>query len=66
VLVGKATTTPDGKIVPPAGTEEAFQKYLALQPNGPNADGAKAMLASMGSSIQTNFDKPGSKNAKKK
>jgi len=52
--------------VPPAGTEEAFQKYLALQPNGPNADGAKAMLASMGSSIQTNFDKPGSKNAKKK
>jgi tetratricopeptide (TPR) repeat protein len=69
VLIGKATTTPEGKIVPPAGTEEAFQKYLALQPNGPNADGAKAMLASMGSSIETNFSKPGAKqpaNTKKK
>jgi tetratricopeptide (TPR) repeat protein len=61
VQIGKATTTPDGKIVPPPGTEEAFQKYLALQPNGPNADGAKAMLASMGSSIQTNFEKPGAR-----
>ena len=61
VMIGKATTTPDGKIVPPPGTEDAFQKYLALQPNGPNADGAKAMLASMGSSIQTNFEKPGAK-----
>jgi tetratricopeptide (TPR) repeat protein len=60
-LVGKATTAPDGKIIPPPGTEDAFQKYLALQPNGPNADGAKAMLASMGASIQTNFDKPGAK-----
>jgi tetratricopeptide (TPR) repeat protein len=69
VMVGKATTTPEGKIVPPPGTEEAFQKYLSLQPNGPNADGAKAMLASMGSSIETNFAKPGAKqpaNTKKK
>jgi tetratricopeptide (TPR) repeat protein len=66
VLIGKATTTPEGKVVPPAGTEEAFQKYLALQPTGPNADGAKAMLASMGASVQTSFDKPGAKNSKKK
>ena len=69
VLIGKATTTPEGKIVPPPGTEENFQKYLSLQPNGPNAEGAKAMLASMGSSIETNFEKPGSKkqtNTKKK
>lgn len=66
VLIGKATTTPEGKVVPPAGTEEAFQKYLALQPSGQYADGAKAMLASMGASVQTTFDKPGAKNAKKK
>lgn len=66
VLIGKATTTPEGKVVPPAGSEEAFQKYLALQPSGQYADGAKAMLASMGASVQTTFDKPGAKNAKKK
>ena len=61
VLLAKATTAPDGKIVPPAGTADQFQKYLSLQPNGPNADAAKAMLASMGSSVETNFEKPGSK-----
>ncbi|HEY7338131.1 MAG TPA: tetratricopeptide repeat protein [Bryobacteraceae bacterium] len=66
VMIGKATTTPEGKVVPPAGTQEQFQKYLSLQPNGPNADAAKAMLASMGASVETTFQKPGSKNAKKK
>ncbi|HLH41602.1 MAG TPA: tetratricopeptide repeat protein [Bryobacteraceae bacterium] len=66
VLIGKATTTPEGKVVPPAGTEEAFQKYLALQPNGQYADGAKAMLASIGASVQTTFDKSPNKNQKKK
>jgi tetratricopeptide (TPR) repeat protein len=70
VLVGKATTAPDGKIVPPAGTAEAFQKYLELAPTGPNADAAKGMLASMGASIDLSYQKPGSKaapsNTKKK
>jgi tetratricopeptide (TPR) repeat protein len=61
VMLAKATTAPDGKIVPPAGTEDQFQKYLSLQPTGPNADAAKAMLTSMGSSVETNFEKPGSK-----
>jgi tetratricopeptide (TPR) repeat protein len=63
VLVGKATTAPDGKIVPPAGTAEAFQKYLELAPTGPNADAAKGMLASMGASIDLSYQKPGSKSA---
>jgi tetratricopeptide (TPR) repeat protein len=66
VMIGKATTTPEGKVVPPAGTQEQFQKYLSLQPNGANAEAAKAMLASMGASVETTFQKPGSKNAKKK
>lgn len=70
VLVGKATTSPDGKIIPPAGTVEAFQKYLALAPSGPNAEAAKAMLVSMGSSVDLSYQKPGSKapasNTKKK
>ena len=58
-LIGKATTTPDGKIVPPEGTADQFQKYLQLKPDGPFADAAKAMLQSMGQTIDTSFDKPG-------
>ncbi len=63
VLVGKATTSPDGKIIPPDGTIQAFQKYLELAPNGPNADAAKGMLASMGSSLDLSYQKPGAKQA---
>jgi tetratricopeptide (TPR) repeat protein len=53
-LIGKATID-NGKTVAPPGTAEAFQKYLDLAPNGPNADTAKAMMASMGATVQTNF-----------
>jgi tetratricopeptide (TPR) repeat protein len=65
-LIGKATTTPDGKIVPPPGTQEEFEKYLELKPDGANADAAKAMLASMGATIQTDYSKSGKKTTKKK
>jgi tetratricopeptide (TPR) repeat protein len=60
-LIGKATTTPDGKIVPPEGTKEEFQKYLELKPDGVNAESAKAMLQSMGETLQTDYSKPGAK-----
>jgi tetratricopeptide (TPR) repeat protein len=60
-LFAKATTTADGKIVPPAGTADAFQKYLELAPTGPNADSAKAMLEAIGSKVETSFQKPGQK-----
>jgi tetratricopeptide (TPR) repeat protein len=60
-LIGKATTTPDGKIVPPPGTAEEFQKYLELRPDGANADAAKGMLQSMGAKIETEFSKPGAR-----
>ena len=56
-LLGKATTTPDGKITPPEGTAEEFQKYLQLQPTGPYAESAKSMLATIGSSVETQFKK---------
>jgi tetratricopeptide (TPR) repeat protein len=56
-LMGKATTA-DGKMIAPAGTSEAFQKYLQLQPSGANADAAKAMLTSLGSTVETQFAKP--------
>jgi tetratricopeptide (TPR) repeat protein len=53
-LIAKATVD-NGKTNAPPGTAEAFQKYLDLAPNGPNADTAKAMMASMGATVQTNF-----------
>lgn len=55
--MGKATIE-GGKTVAPAGTSEAFQKYLQLAPSGPNAVTAKAMLDSMGQAVQTNFSQP--------
>jgi tetratricopeptide (TPR) repeat protein len=60
-LIGKATTTADGKIVPPAGTKEEFEKYLELKPDGVNAEASKAMLTSMGEVLQTDYSKPGAK-----
>jgi len=60
-LYSKATTAPDGKIVPPDGTKEEFQKYLELKPDGPNAETAKAMLQSMGATVETDYSKPGAK-----
>jgi tetratricopeptide (TPR) repeat protein len=68
-LMAKATTTPDGKVVPPPGTVEAFQKYLELKPDGPFADGAKGMLQAIGGGVQTNYQNPDAKKkppAKKK
>ncbi len=54
-LIGKETIGKDGKTIAPEGTAEAFQKYLELDPNGPFADGAKAMLASIGAPVETGF-----------
>jgi tetratricopeptide (TPR) repeat protein len=53
-LLGKATLQGDKTVAPP-GTAEAFQKYLEIAPTGPNADSAKALLASLGSSVETSF-----------
>src|SRR5215469_5458036 len=53
-LLGKATLQGDKTVAPP-GTAEAFQKYLELSPNGPNAQSAKDLLASIGSSVETSF-----------
>ena len=53
-LLGKATLQGDKTVAPP-GTAEAFQKYLELSPTGPNADSAKALLASMGSTVETSY-----------
>ena len=56
-LMGKATMTPDGRVKAPDGTVEAFQQYLALDPNGPNAAAAKAMIQTIQGSVTTQYQK---------
>lgn len=53
-LIGAATLQ-GNKMVAPPGTAEAFQKYLELQPTGSHAEEAKAMLASLGATIETSY-----------
>lgn len=60
-LMGKAQTTADGKVVPPEGTREAFQKYVDLKPTGPFADSAKGMIQMMDAQLQTSYQNPDAK-----
>ncbi len=54
-LIAKATTAPDGKMNAPAGTAEAFNKYLELQPTGTYAQPAKDMLGMIGAKVETGY-----------
>lgn len=63
-LMSKATVTPEGKVMPPEGTREAFQAYLQLEPNGPYADSAKGMLQSIEASVQTEYTNPEAQKAR--
>jgi tetratricopeptide (TPR) repeat protein len=48
-LIAKATVDPKtSKIVAPPGCEEAYEKYLELDPNGPMSADAKNILAQIG------------------
>jgi len=60
-LTGKATAKPDGSLVFPEGTVQAFQKYLELKPDGPFAEPSKSMLQTMGSKVETTYTAPGAK-----
>jgi tetratricopeptide (TPR) repeat protein len=53
-LLGKATLQGD-KTIPAPGTVDAFQKYLEIAPTGPNAENAKALLASIGAKVETSY-----------
>jgi len=55
-MIGKATLKGD-KMVAPDGTADAFNKYLELAPTGTYAQPAKDMLASIGASVETGFNK---------
>jgi tetratricopeptide (TPR) repeat protein len=61
ILIGQATLK-DDKMVAPAGTAEAFKKYLELAPTGPHAEEAKAMLSAVGATVETSY---GNKKPKK-
>jgi tetratricopeptide (TPR) repeat protein len=64
-LMGKAKVdNKTGKITPPDGTAEQFQKYLELKPDGQFAQSSKDMLASLGEGVQTNYTAPGAKKKK--
>lgn len=56
-LIALATADSSGKLSAPAGTAEAFQKYLELQPNGPHAEEAKQMLAALNATVETGYGK---------
>ncbi len=64
-LIGKATMK-DNKMVAPPGTQEAFSKYLELQPTGKYADAAKQMLSSIGATVDTSYGKSKSSSTTKK
>ncbi|HEX4810623.1 MAG TPA: tetratricopeptide repeat protein [Bryobacteraceae bacterium] len=64
-LMAKATVdSKTGKVTPPEGTADQFQKYLQLKPDGPNAQASKDMLASLGETVQTKITNPDAKKKK--
>lgn len=55
-LINKASVDPKtNKIVAPPGCEDAYQKYLQLDPNGPFAADAKNVLAEMGTTVKSSY-----------
>lgn len=65
-MSGKAEAKPDGTVVPPPGMIEALQKYVELEPSGPHAPSAQAMIQSMSGAVETEFVDPDKKKKKKK
>ncbi|MDQ6678041.1 MAG: carboxypeptidase regulatory-like domain-containing protein [Acidobacteriota bacterium] len=66
-MLSKANTdAKTGKVTPVAGTEEAFNRYLELQPTGQFADAAKGMLQTIGGTVATNYKNPDAAAASKK
>jgi tetratricopeptide (TPR) repeat protein len=55
-----------GKQTYPPETGPALQKYLELQPSGPHAQEATAMLSALGETVQTKITAPGAASKKKK
>ncbi len=54
-LLAKATVDAKGQIVPPPGCLDAYQKYLELAPDGPQAPAVRDVLTQMGQKIETRY-----------
>lgn len=63
-LLNKATVDKAGKIVPPPGCVDAYQKYLELAPDGPQAASVRETLTALGEKVQTHYVAPGAKKGK--
>lgn len=60
-LLSKATVDAKGNIVAPPGCVDAYQKYLQLAPDGPQAPAVKDVLTSLGQKVETRYKAPGRK-----
>ncbi len=60
-LLAKATVDSKGVIVAPPGCVDAYQKYLQLAPDGPQASAVKEVLTSLGQKVETRYKAPGKK-----
>jgi tetratricopeptide (TPR) repeat protein len=65
LMAKAAVDSKSGKITPPPGTADEFQKYLQLKPDGPFAQPSKEMLTALGQTVQTNYQNPDAKPKKK-
>ena len=54
-LLAKATVDKAGKIVPAPGCVEAYDKYLELDPDGPQAPSVRETLAALGQKVETHY-----------
>ncbi len=63
-LLAKATVDKAGKIVPPPGCVDAYQKYLELAPDGPQAAAVRDTLGALGEKVQTHYSAAGAKKGK--
>ena len=54
-LLAKATVDKAGKIVPPPGCVDAYQKYLELDPDGAQAPAVRETLTALGEKVETHY-----------
>jgi tetratricopeptide (TPR) repeat protein len=55
LLMGDSKQDKDGKLQAPAGTADALNKYLELEPDGKHANDVKQMLNYIGAKIETTY-----------
>ncbi len=65
-LMAGAQFTPEGKVIAPPGARESFEKYLQLKPDGPFAEAAKGMIATIDAGVQTEYRNPAAEQQKKR